>query len=286
MQDTSTANPISPANSRSEQEVFEEGGFLSMVRELWTYRELFYFFAWRDVKVRYKQTVLGIAWAVIQPFLTMVVFTLLFGRLANIPSDGIPRPVFYFSALLPWTYLSTTVSNAGMSLVSNAGLLTKIYFPRIILPASVALSGVMDFLIGSAFLAGFIAYYHIPLSWHLLLWPVLAVPLVLLALSVGMLLAALNVRYRDIKYVIPFGIQLWLFITPIIYPTSIVPEEYQWLMALNPLSGLIEAFRYSLVSSLSVHWNVVGISLATTTALFVAAVIFFRRTERTFADII
>jgi lipopolysaccharide transport system permease protein len=286
MDDTSAVNSTGPKRSRSEQDVFEEGGFLSMVRELWTYRELFYFFAWRDVKVRYKQTVLGIAWAVIQPFLTMVVFTLLFGRLANIPSDGIPRPVFYFSALLPWTYLSTTVSNAGMSLVSNAGLLTKIYFPRIILPASVALSGIMDFLIGSAFLAGFIAYYHIPLSWHLLLWPILTVPLVLLSLSVGMLLAALNVKYRDIKYVIPFGIQMWLFITPIIYPTSIVPEQYQWLMALNPLSGLIEAFRYSLVSTLSVHWDVVGISFATTAGLFVAAVIFFRRTERTFADII
>lgn len=257
-----------------------------MLRELWEYRELFYFLAWRDVKVRYKQTVLGVAWAVLVPFLTMVVFTLLFGKLANIPTDGIPGPVFYFSALLPWTYFSRTVSDAGMSLVSNQSLMTKIYFPRIILPAAVALSAIVDFVIGSAFLTGFIVYYHLPIGWNLLLWPVLLIPLLLLALSIGMYLAALNVKYRDIKYIIPFAIQMGMFITPIIYPVSSVPERYQWLLALNPMAGLIEVFRWSLVPSLPVHWDVLGISLVVTAILFVASVAFFKRAEKAFADIV
>src|SRR5215472_4905024 len=188
------------------------------IRELWAYRELIYFLAWRDVKVRYKQTVLGVLWAVIQPFFTMVVFTLLFGQLAKIPTDGIPGPVFYFSALVPWIYFSSTVTNAGMSLVANAGLLTKIYFPRVILPAAAALSNLMDLLISSVFLIGFVLYYDIPLGWTLLLWPVLVVLLALLSLGLGAFFAALNVKYRDIKYALPFAIQLLMFSTPIIYP--------------------------------------------------------------------
>ena len=188
------------------------------ILELVRYRELFYFLAWRDVKVRYRQTVLGVLWAVIQPLFTMVVFTLLFGQLAKIPTDGIPGPIFYFSALVPWIYFSSTVTNAGMSLVANSGLLTKIYFPRVILPAAVALANLMDFLISSVFLMGFIVYYKIPLGWNLLLWPVLVILLMLLSLSLGAFFAALNVKYRDIKYVIPFVIQLLMFGTPIIYP--------------------------------------------------------------------
>lgn len=257
-----------------------------MIRELWNYRELFYFLAWRDVKVRYKQTALGVLWAIIQPFFTMVIFTVVFGQLANIPSEGIPRPIFYFSALLPWIYFSSTLSNVGMSLVSNSSLLTKIYFPRIILPASAALSGLLDFLIGSALLVGFIGYYHLPLTWNLLLWPTLVIPLVLLTFGVGSFLAALNVKYRDIRYAIPFGIQLWLFITPIIYPSSIFPERFRWLLALNPLTGLIEAFRYALVPTQSVDWNVLWLSLAATTAIVTMGVAYFRRTEKAFADIV
>jgi lipopolysaccharide transport system permease protein len=264
----------------------QDNALMEMLRELWDYRELFYFFAWRDVKLRYKQTAFGVLWVIIQPLFTMVIFTFLFGRVANIPSDGAPRPVFYFCALVPWIYLSSTVGNVSMSLISNADLLTKIYFPRIILPGATALSGIVDFAVASVFLVGFIEYYAIPIGFNLLLWPAFLVPLVLLALSVGMILAALNVKYRDIKYAVPFGIQLWLFVTPIIYPTSMVPAQYQWLLALNPLSGIIEGFRYSLVPGMAVHWDLVGISLIETVVLFVVAVAFFGRSEKAFADFV
>jgi len=257
-----------------------------MIRELWTYRELAYFLAWRDIKVRYKQTVLGVLWAVIQPFFTMVVFVLLFGQLAKIPTDGIPGPIFYFSALVPWTYFSGTVSNAGMSLVANSGLLTKIYFPRIILPASVALSNLVDFLIGSVLFIGFMAYYGIPLGWNLLLWPALVILLVLLSLSLGLFLAALNVKYRDFRYAIPFAIQLLLFATPIIYPASMIPERFRWLVALNPLSGLVEAFRYSIVPSRAIDWGLLWFSIAFTVVLFFAGVAYFKSAEKAFADIV
>ena len=259
---------------------------IGLIRELWEYRELCYFLAWRDIKVRYKQTVLGVLWAVIQPFFTMVIFTLLFGQLAKIPTDGIPGPIFYFSALVPWIYFSSTVTNAGMSLIANSGLLTKIYFPRVLLPAAAALSNLIDFLISSVLLVGFIAYYKIPLGWHLLLWPILVVLLMLLALSLGMFFAALNVKYRDIKYALPFFIQLLLFATPIIYPASMIPERFQWLLALNPLSALIEGFRYVVVPNRTVDWNVLGISMAISAGLFIAAVAYFRSTEKAMADLV
>lgn len=257
-----------------------------MIRELWAYRELVYFLAWRDVKVRYKQTVLGVLWALIQPFFTMVVFTLLFGQLAKIPTDGIPGPIFYFSALVPWIYFSSTVTNAGMSLVANRGLLTKIYFPRVILPAAAALSNLVDFLISSVFLMGFIVYYKISLSWNLILWPVLVVLLMLLALGLGAFFAALNVKYRDIKYALPFFIQLLLFATPIIYPARMIPERFQWLLALNPLSALIEVFRYVVVPNRTVDWNFLGISVAITGVLFIAGVAYFKSTEKAMADLV
>jgi lipopolysaccharide transport system permease protein len=266
--------------------VMKDYAKIGTMRELWDYRELFYFLAWRDIKVRYKQTVLGVLWAIIQPFFTMAIFTVVFGQIANISSEGVPRPVFYFSALLPWIYFSSTLTNAGMSLVSNSGLLTKIYFPRIILPAAAALVPLVDFLIGSVFLIGFIVYYDIPIGWNLLLWLILVVPLALLAFGLGAFLAALNVKYRDIKYAIPFGIQLLLFMTPIIYPSSVFPERFQWLLALNPLSGLIEAFRYAVVPTYSVQWDVLGLSLAVTTALLILGLRYFKRTEKAFADII
>jgi len=277
---------VTAMRAREEPRVVRNYAKVGAIRELWDYRELFYFLAWRDMKVRYKQTVLGVLWALIQPFFTMVIFTVVFGQMANISSEGVPRPVFYFSALLPWFYFSSTLTNAGMSLVSNSGLLTKIYFPRIILPAAAALVPLVDFLIGSIFLIGFMVYYNIPIGWNLLLWPILVVPLALLAFGLGTFLAALNVKYRDIKYAIPFGIQLLLFMAPIIYPSSAIPERFQWLLALNPLSGLIEAFRYAVVPSYSVHWDVLGFSLAVTAAILVCAVLYFKRTEKAFADIV
>jgi len=259
---------------------------METLRDLWRYRELFYFLAWRDVKVRYKQTALGVGWAVLQPLLTMVVFTLLFGRLANMPNDGIPYPLFYFGALLPWMYFSATLANSGNSLVLNANLITKVYFPRVILPTSAAFSGLVDFAIGCILLSGIMAYYGVAPGWKLLLWPPLVVLLFALALGVSMTLAALNVKYRDIKYTLPFLVQLWLFVTPVIYPTSIIPDRYRMLVALNPLSGLIDAFRSSLVPARPIDWQLLWVSALVTVALFVAGAAYFRQTERTFADIV
>ena len=257
-----------------------------MLSELWTYRELAYFLAWRDVKVRYKQTVLGVLWAVLQPFLTMVLFTVLFGQLAKIPTDGVPGPIFYFCALVPWTYFSSTESNAGMSLVGNRDLLTKIYFPRLILPISVALSNLVDFFIGSALFIGFIFYYEIPLGLNLLLWPLLVVLMFVLSLALGLFLAALNVKYRDFRYAIPFAIQLLMFATPIIYPASMVPEKFQWIVAVNPLSGLIEAFRYAMVPDRAISWNFLWFSIAVTVVLLCVGVAYFKKAEKAFADIV
>lgn len=259
---------------------------LSVWDELWDYRELFYFMAWRDIKIRYKQTVLGVLWALIQPFFTMVIFTVVFGRIAGISSEGIPRPIFYLSALIPWIYFSSTLSVAGLSLVSNATLLTKIYFPRIILPGAAALGGLLDFVIASVMLAGFVLYYEVPLGWNLLLWPLFAIPLVLLSFGLSAFLAALNVKYRDVKYAIPFGVQLWLFVTPVIYPSSFIPEHLRWLLALNPMTGLIEGFRFSLAPTLAIDWNHVVISMVIATIVFIIGIKYFRSTERAFADIV
>jgi lipopolysaccharide transport system permease protein len=259
------------------------GGWLP---ELWRYRELFYFLVWRDVKVRYKQTVLGMAWAIIQPFFAMVVFTIFFRKLAGMPSDGIPYPIFSYSALLPWIYFSQTITHSGNSVVGNRELITKVYFPRATIPASSAFSGLLDFAIASVVLLGMMVYYRIPPTASLLLWGVLVIPLLMLALGVGMFFAALNVRYRDIKYALPFFVQLWLFITPVIYPTSIIPKRFRTLFAMNPLSGLIEAFRASLLPSRTMDWHSLGISLAITVVIFATGTWYFRKTERTFADIV
>lgn len=258
----------------------------SGLREAWTYRELLFFLAWRDVKVRYKQTALGVLWAVIQPLFTMVLFTVLFGRVAKISSDGVPRPIFYFSALVPWLYISNAVTNASMSLVSNYMLITKIYFPRFMLPAAVALGGLVDFLVGSVLLIGFFAYYHIHVGWILLLWPALVVQMAVLSLAIGMFLSAVNVKYRDVKYAVPFMIQIWMFMTPVIYPVSLIPGPLRRFAAINPATGLIEAFRHALVPTIAMHWDLLGISAATTVLAFLGALAFFKRTEHSFADTI
>ncbi|NLI80095.1 MAG: ABC transporter permease [Deltaproteobacteria bacterium] len=257
-----------------------------VLREFWDYRELFFFLVWKDVKVRYKQTLLGASWAVIQPFFTMVVFTLFFGKLANMPSDGIPYPIFSYSALVPWTYFSGALSLAGNSLVNNTNLLTKVYFPRVAIPASAVMCGLVDFLIAFTVLLAMMVYYGMPLRWDLLLWPVLVLPLMFLALGLGMVLAALNVRYRDIKHAIPFAVQMLLFLTPIIYPTSIVPERFRSLAALNPLVGIIEAFRATVVPSRHIDWQLLGMSVAVSFCVFVIGLLYFRSAERQFADVI
>lgn len=254
--------------------------------ELWCYRELVYFLAWRDVKIRYKQAALGAAWAVLQPFLTMVVFTFFFGQLAGIGSDGVPYPLFSYSALVLWTYFAGVLSQGGQSLVSNSNLITKVYFPRVALPASTVLSGLLDFLVGLVFLFVLMAYYGAAPTWSLLLAPVFLVALTLFTLGASMLLASMNVWYRDIKYAAPFLVQLWLFVTPVIYPTTLLPERLQGLMALNPLAGIVEGFRSCVVGGPPLNLTLTAVSLTMSVVVFVVGLVYFRNSERVFADII
>jgi lipopolysaccharide transport system permease protein len=256
------------------------------IREFWNYRELFYFFIWRDIKIRYKQTVLGAMWAVIQPFFTMVVFTIFFGNFAKIPSEGVPYPVFSYSALVPWTYFSGAMAISANSLVGNSNLLTKVYFPRFAIPASAAFAGILDYFIASTILFGIMAYYHVPMSWNLLLWAILVIPLILMALGLGMIFSSLNVKYRDIKYTIPFLLQIWLFATPIIYPISMLPKKYKLLVALNPLTGVIEAFRSTVIPNKQIDLWLLLYSVTVAIVLFIIGLFYFRRTEKVFADIV
>lgn len=271
---------ISAASSRGPLAVTEG------LRELWAYRELLYFMIWRDLKVRYKQTALGALWAVIVPTMTMVVFTIFFGRLAKMPSDGIAYPVFSYSALLPWTYFSQALSNTGNCVVTNTDLITKVYFPRLILPLASVVSGLVDFLIASSVLLLLFVYYDIDLHWRMLLVLPLMLPVVCCAFGAGALLAIVNVRYRDIKYTIPFLIQMWLFLTPVIYPTSILPEKFRFIVALNPIAGIIEGIRGVLFLEKPVDWQMIGISTAISVAIMVAGCLYFLRSEKKFADII
>lgn len=254
--------------------------------ELWRFRELLYFLAWRDVKIRYKQAAFGAGWAIIQPLFTMIIFTLFFGKLAGFSSGGIPYPIFTYSALVPWIYFSGTLSLAGNSLISNSNLITKIYFPRVLLPAASALSGLLDFAVGLGLLAVLMLYYHIQPSWFLLLYPLCITLMVTLTVGVSMLLAALNVRYRDVKHTIPFLVQIWLFVTPVIYPSTIIPKRYHLLLALNPMSGVVEGFRACLFPAKGLSLPLMGVSVGVTLIVFFVGAVYFRKTERTFADII
>jgi lipopolysaccharide transport system permease protein len=256
------------------------------VSEFWHYRELLYFLAWREVKLRYKQAALGAAWAIIQPLFSMIIFTLFFGRLAGVPSDGIPYPLFSFCALVPWTYFSGTLTLAGNSLVSNANLVTKVYFPRVLLPAATVISGMLDFAIGSVFLVLMMIYYHVRPGWQLVFAPLFLLSMMLLALGISMFLAAFNVRYRDVKYALPFIVQIWLFVTPIIYPVSYLPVKYQKILALNPMVGVVEGLRACLFSARRMPWKLAGISWSVTLVLLIAGAFYFRKTERSFADIV
>lgn len=250
------------------------------------YRELFFFLIWRDVKIRYKQTLLGASWAVIQPFFMMVIFTVMFGRMANIDSEGVPYPVFSYAALVPWTYFQYAVTQSGNSLVANSKLISKVYFPRAIIPASSSLSGLVDFAIAAVVLLALMAYYHTPITPALLLWFVFLVPLVMFATAVGMIFSAMNVKYRDIKYTIPFFLHVLLFVSPIIYPASNMPEKYRLLIQLNPLVGIIDAFRAVVIPTRAVDMPSLWIACGVTAVTFVIASVYFYRTERSFADLI
>src|SRR5215470_15081759 len=219
------------------------------LRDLWSYRELLYFLAWRDVKVRYKQTVLGATWAVIQPLVTMIIFTFFFGMLTRVPTEGIPSPIFYYTGLSLWTFFSNAVMSGANSLIGNTNLITKVYFPRLIIPAASIGAMLLDFAISSVLLIGLLIYYHFSVTWnYLMLLPIILL-ITLLALGAGTWLSALNTRYRDVRYALPFMIQLWLFVSPIIYPLSLVPERWRWLMILNPVTGIAEGYRSSLLGT-------------------------------------
>lgn len=254
-------------------------------KELWRYRELLYFLTWRDIKIRYKQTLLGAMWAIIQPTLTMIIFTLFFGRLAKMPSEGIPYPIFVYAGLLPWMYFANAIGRAGNSLVGSRNLITKVYFPRLMIPMGAAIAGLLDLAIAMTVLGGLMAYYHLAPSIGFLLFPFLVFFTFLLAVGVGLWLSALNVQFRDIKYVIPFMTQIWLFCTPVIYPTSLL-KNYAWVMTFNPMGGLIKAYRASILGHRAIDWTSLAISCALILVILVGGVLSFRRMERTFADVV
>jgi lipopolysaccharide transport system permease protein len=256
------------------------------LKEIWKFRELFYFLTKRDIKVRYKQTVLGGLWAIIQPVFTMIVFTLFFGRLAKMPSDGIPYPIFVYAGLLPWTYFANALTASGNSLVGSANLITKVYFPRLIIPASASLAGLLDFFIAMLVLGVLMVYYQFLPGYGILLFPALVALTFLCAVGVGLWLSALNVEYRDIRYAIPFVVQLWMFVSPVIYPVSMVGEKYQWLLALNPMGGVITAFRASLLGHQPIDWFLLIISAVIIVLLFLSGIFYFKRMEKTFADVV
>jgi lipopolysaccharide transport system permease protein len=255
------------------------------LRNLFAHRDLFYFLVLRDIKVRYKQTALGVAWAVLQPLLTMVVFTAIFGRLAGVPSDGEPYPIFVFAGLLPWNFFNQAVTNSSNSLVGNATLITKVYFPRLVIPAAAVGAGLVDFAIAAVILFVMALYYGVSLGFALVMMVPLALMITLFATGVGMWMSALNVKYRDIRYALPFVLQIWMYVTPIIYPVTFIPTRWRWLIALNPLSGIIEGFR-SAIFGRAFNWNAITVSAVVTLAILICAAYAFRQMEREFADII
>jgi lipopolysaccharide transport system permease protein len=255
------------------------------LRDLWAHRDLLYFLVLRDIKVRYKQTALGIAWAVLQPLLTMVVFTAIFGRLAGVPSDGEPYPIFVFAGLLPWNFFNQAVTNSSNSLVGNAGLITKVYFPRLVIPAAAVGAGLVDLAIASLILFAMAFHYGVRFGPAMLMMLPLALLTTLFAIGVGMWMSALNVKYRDVRYALPFILQIWMYVTPIIYPVTFIPARWRWLIALNPLSGIIQGFRCAIFAH-PFDWNAMVLSAAITFLVLICAAFAFRRMEREFADII
>ncbi|GAB4203224.1 MAG: ABC transporter permease [Tibeticola sp.] len=254
-------------------------------RELWAYRELLWVLTLRDVKVRYKQTVLGAAWAIIRPVTTMVIFSIVFGHLAKMPSDGYPYPVFVYAGLLPWTFFAAAISASGQSLVGSAHLVSKVYFPRLIIPLSSVGAGLVDLLIATAILLLMMLWYGVGWSLNLLAAPLLLAGVVFVALGVGTLLSALTVAYRDFTHLTPFLVQIWMYITPVIFPVTLVPEAWRWLLYLNPMTGLVEGFRSAFLGK-PFDPSGLGISLAIGIVLFAAGVAYFEKVERRFADII
>lgn len=257
---------------------------------LWQYRELLYFLVWRDVKVRYKQTVLGVLWIILQPVVSMVVFSALFGGLLDVPSGGVPYPIFLYSALLPWNYFSGSLTRSSASVVSSANLIRKVYFPRLVIPISGVLSGLVDFAVAFSVLAALMLFYRVAPTPAVLLLPAFILLAMATSLGFGLWLSALNVRFRDVGYLVPFLVQIWMYLTPVIYPVTLIPERLRWLLALNPMTGVVEGFRWALLGAQLEDATPPGglfyASIAIALGVLVSGLIFFRRTERTFADVI
>jgi lipopolysaccharide transport system permease protein len=256
-------------------------------QDIWRYRELFYFLAWRDILVRYKQTAIGIAWALIRPFITMVVFTVVFGNLAKLPSEGVPYPILVFSAMLPWQFFASALSECSNSLIGNANLISKVYFPRLIVPISAIVVSFVDFMISGIILLGLMAYYNYVPSWRILMLPVFVAIAFAASIGAGLLFASLNVKYRDFRFIVPFITQIGLYISPVGFSSKIVPEQYRFLYSLNPMVGVIDGFRWSILGGdAKLYLPGFALSLGLVLLMLIAGVAYFRKVERTFVDVI
>ena len=267
--------------------IIEPGqGMAHYWRDLWHYRELFLFLAWRDIAVRYKQTAIGVIWALIRPFLTMIVFTIVFGRLAGLPADGVPYPILVFAAMLPWQFFANALSESNNSLISNAQMITKIYFPRLAIPLAAVAVSFVDFLISFLILVGLMAWYQYLPSWRLVALPLLILLAFSAALGGGLWMASLNVKYRDFRFIVPFVVQFGLYLSPVGFSSSVVPEQWRLLYSLNPMVGVIDGFRWAILQNTAIYWPGFLLSVGLTLLLLVSGLWFFRKTERTFADVI
>ena len=274
-------------HARSKTLIRPSSGWRSFdLKEVWAYRELLGMLAWRDVSIRYKQSVAGIGWAIIQPLMTMVIFTIIFGKFAKLPSDGLPYPVFAYCALLPWNYFAQSLSGSSDSLVGSSYLITKVYFPRLILPLSKVSSGLIDFGVAFIILFGMMAWYRISPTAGILLLPVFMLVAMLTALGVGLWFTALNVKYRDVRFIVPFIAQFWMFASPVAYSTSLVPEKWRWLYGLNPMAGVIESFRWALLGKSAPDFRMMLVSFAAVCAVLITGLFYFKKMEKTFADIV
>lgn len=285
MTDASLTNPTTI--DKPQLVLTSDRGWLKFdLIDLWRYRELLLFLTWRDIAVRYKQTLLGAAWAILQPFLTMVIFSVIFGRLANLPSEGVPYPLFTFTALLPWQLFAFALTNSSNSLVGSQNLVSKVYFPRLIIPVASILPGLVDFGLSLVLLVGMMIFYHVPLSLRILTLPIFLLLLLVSAMAVGLWLSALNVEYRDVRYVVPFLTTVWQYITPVAYSISLIPEKWRLIYALNPMTGVVEGFRWALLGKAVDTGSLIGISAVIMLVLLVSGLIYFKRMEDTFADVI
>jgi lipopolysaccharide transport system permease protein len=283
MKETTLTIPSDLPRTRREA---SRGWALPKLRELWEFRELLFFFAWRDIKVRYKQTVMGASWAIIQPFFTMVIFSLFFGRLANVPSDGLPYPIFSYAALVPWTFFANALSQSSNSLVSSADMIKKIYFPRLALPIATVLAGLVDFALAFIVLLGMMFFYGMAPTINIIWLPFFLLLAVITSLGVGLWLSAMNVQFRDVRYTIPFLIQVWLFLTPVAYPSSSIPEPWRTLYGLNPMAGVVEGFRWALLGTDTAPGAMIVVSSLVALVLLIGGAFYFRRMEQSFADVL